>query len=79
MTSHPNRGQTRSNPTPAQVRALRNEAGLTQAELGALLHTTGRVVMQWEAEPGDPKHRRMHPAFFELALMKATKGKKGTP
>lgn len=71
MTNHANRGAGHGrNPKPAEIRELREQAGLTQAGFGALVHTTWRVVMQWEAEPGDPKHRRCHPAFWELAQRK---------
>lgn len=71
MTAHPNRSKWgRRNPMPAEVRALRAESGLTQAQFGELVHTTGRVVMQWEADLPDPKARRMHPAFWELINIK---------
>lgn len=52
-------------PDPATIRATRVAAGLTQTAAGALVHTTCRVWQQWEA--GD---RRMHPAFWELFLIK---------
>lgn len=52
-------------PKPASIRRARMEAGLTQTEAAALLHTTCRVWQQWEA--GD---RKMHPAFFELFAQK---------
>ena len=69
MTSHPNRSSTptaASTPTPAQIRQAREAAGLTQTAAGQLVHSTCRVWQQWEA--GD---RRMHPAFFELFVIKA--------
>ena len=53
------------NPTPAQIRAARQEAGLTQTQAAAMVHTTCRVWQQWEA--GD---RKMHPAFWELWCIK---------
>ena len=52
-------------PTPEQIRKARDTAGLSSAQAGALLHTTGRVFQQWAA--GD---RRMHPAFWELFQIK---------
>ena len=61
MTSHPNRGHRRINPTPEQIKALRERCGLTQTEAGAKLFTSCRVWQQWEA--GD---RRMHGAFWML-------------
>ena len=54
------------NPSPAEIRAARLTAGLTQTAAGALLYTTCRVWQQWEA--GD---RRMHPAFWELFNLKS--------
>lgn len=67
MGNHPNRGPKgpSSNPAPADIRAAREAAGLTQTEAGALVHTTCRTWQQWEA--GD---RRMHPAFWELFRIK---------
>jgi len=54
MPNHPN-------PAPAEIKAARLAAGLTQTAAAALLHTTCRVWQQWEAAD-----RKMHPAFFEL-------------
>lgn len=67
MSNHPNRGPKgpSANPTPAEVRAAREAAGLSQTAAGALVHTTCRTWQQWEA--GD---RRMHPAFWELFRLK---------
>jgi DNA-binding transcriptional regulator YiaG len=68
MPNHPNRGPKGpfSNPAPDAVRAARENAGLSQTAAGALVHTTCRTWQQWEA--GD---RRMHPAFWELFLLKS--------
>ena len=49
------------NPLPSAIRAARLRAGLTQAQAGALVHTTWRVWQQWERGK-----RKMHPAFFDL-------------
>lgn len=68
MSNHPNRarrGSPSRNPSPDEVRAAREAAGLTQTEAGDLVHTTCRTWQQWEA--GD---RRMHPAFWELFRLK---------
>lgn len=67
MPNHPNRGPKGpfSNPTPEAIRAARDNAGLSSAQAGALLHTTGRVFQQWAAG-----ERRMHPAFWELLTIK---------
>lgn len=53
-------------PSPDDIRAAQRAAGLSAAQAGALVHTTGRVWQQWAA--GD---RRMHPAFWELFTIKA--------
>lgn len=70
--NHPNRGRDHPsrNPTPAEIRDMREAAQLTQKDAGLLIHTTGRTWQQWEA--GD---RRMHPAFWELFRIKLKKGK----
>ena len=54
------------NPTPDDIFGERFNARLTQTAAAALLHTSCRAWQQWEA--GD---RRMHPAFWELFLIKA--------
>ncbi|OGS91741.1 MAG: hypothetical protein A2061_01140 [Gallionellales bacterium GWA2_59_43] len=73
MSNHPNRrraGSAASNPTPSEVRAAREAAGLTQTAAAALVFTTCRTWQQWEAEEGTAGHRRMHPAFWELFRIK---------
>jgi len=65
-----------NSPTPTQVKALRErvqgdlDTGITAAQdhCAALVHTSRRAWQQWER--GD---RRMHPAFWELALTKSGK------
>jgi putative transcriptional regulator len=75
MSNHPNRNKsvpsTASTPTPSEVRAARERAGLTQTEAATLIHTSLRGWQQWEAPVDTPDHRRMHPAFFELFLLKS--------
>ena len=51
------------NPTPTQVRAARNRAGLTQSRAAALVHVTLRNFQQWEAG-----ERKMHQAIWERFL-----------
>lgn len=68
MANHPNRsrgGSPSRNPTPAEILAAREAAGLTQTAAAGLLHTSRGAWAQWEA--GD---RRMHPAFWELFRLK---------
>lgn len=55
-------------PSPVEVKQARAAAGLTQTEASQLVHAGLRSWMQWEA--GD---RAMHPAFWELFLLKARK------
>jgi transcriptional regulator with XRE-family HTH domain len=59
---------SKSKLAPAEIRAAREAAGLTQTAAGELLHTTCRAWQQWEA--GD---RRMHPAMWELFCIKTAK------
>jgi len=82
MPNHPNRGpqgparNPARNPSPDDICGERFNARLTQTAAAALLHTTCRTWQQWEK--GD---RRMHPAFWELFLLKAQvePGKGGAP
>lgn len=74
MANHPNRGRGRdthpaANPTPAQIRAARDAAGLTQQQAAELVYATLRTWQNWEAEDGD-EARRMHPGLFELFELK---------
>lgn len=61
-------------PTPSEIRAAREAAGLSQAAAGALLHSTCRVWQQWEYGA-----RRMHPAFWELFRLKVERGERSYP
>lgn len=68
MAVHPNRsraGSPASNPTPAEIRALRESLGLSQTAAAALIHCTLRAWQEWEAG-----NRRMHPAMWELLRIK---------
>lgn len=57
-------------PTPAQIRAAREKAGLSVAEAAALIFCSARTWHQWETPVGSPGHRRMNPAFFEYFKLK---------
>lgn len=72
MPNHPNRGAKAhsANPSPAEVRAAREAAGLTQAQAAALVHASARNWQQWEQEAGS-NVRRMHPGLWELFRIKA--------
>lgn len=50
---------------PEQVLQARNDAGLTQTEAAAQVYSTLSAWQRWEQ--GD---RRMHPALYELFLIK---------
>ena len=68
MAEHPSRSRRRSpaaNPDPCAIRKWRRDRELSAMGAAALIHTTARVWLQWEAG-----ERRMHPAFWELALVK---------
>ena len=61
-------------PTPAQVKAFRRGASLTQTQAATLVHVSCRTWQQWEAEERVKSHRTMHPAFWELFTLKAFTG-----
>lgn len=67
MVNHPNRGRAgpASNPSPADVRAARESAGLTQTQAAALIHGTMRAWQEYEAG-----NRRLHPGLWELFRLK---------
>lgn len=71
MTAHPNRGErsAASNPTPAEIRAAREAAGLSQAQAGDFIYSGLRSWQHWELG-----ERRMHPALWELFLIKIRNG-----
>lgn len=79
MANHPNRGRAPNpgaNPKPAEIKAAREDAGLTQTAAAELVYSTLRTWQDWEAE-GDT-NRRMHPAIWELWQIKTAhlRGKK---
>ena len=72
MTNHPNRsaGHPARNPSPAEIRAAREAAGLTQQQAAAMVYASPRNWQQWEQEKGS-NTRRMHPGLWELFRLKA--------
>lgn len=74
VVPHPNRSKTNiragSNPTPAQIRRAREQAGLTLEQASALVHSTWRSWQHWESDVDAAEHRRMHPATWELFQVK---------
>lgn len=69
MPNHPNRSKrspsAARNPRPAEIRAAREAASLTQTQAGAVVYVSMRGWQQWEAG-----ERPMHPAFWELFRLK---------
>lgn len=57
-----------TSPTPSVIREARAAAGLTQTRAAELIYCTLRGWQDWEGG-----RRAMHPAFFELFLLKAQK------
>jgi DNA-binding transcriptional regulator YiaG len=71
MANHPNRSrghQPGANPKPAEIRAAREAAGLTQSAAAELVYSTLRTWQDWETDGA--QNRRMHPAIWELWLIK---------
>jgi DNA-binding transcriptional regulator YiaG len=67
--SHPNRSKvnrsTASNPSTTEIRAARDRAGLDEAAAARVVYSSEKF---WkECEAGE---KRMHPATFELFLIK---------
>jgi len=56
------------NPEPAVIKQSRKDAGLTQTQAGAVAYSTCRAWQKWEKGEA-----RMHPAMFELFLIKVGK------
>lgn len=71
MANHPNRSKidsTGRNPTPAEIRAARDRAGLSQADAAAKVLGSKRTWEKWESEDA-VENRRMHPGLFKLFLI----------
>ena len=69
MANHPNRSKASpslaANPSPETIRRHREELGLSQAAAAAIIYSAERSWQDWEAGA-----RRMHPAFWELWMLK---------
>lgn len=70
VDNHPRRGLTDKSrvPTPAEVRAARDRAGLSQADAAARVLGSKRSWEKWESEDS-AENRRMHPGLFKLFLI----------
>ena len=71
MANHPNRSKldaTGRNPTPAEIRAARDAAGLSQGDAAAKVLGSKRAWEKWESED-QVENRRMHPGLFKLFLI----------
>lgn len=53
--------ESRRNPTPEEIRAARDAAGLSQTAAALLIHSTMRTWQDWEAGAA-----KMHPGLWEL-------------
>jgi len=72
MTNHPNRSRASKashNPDPAEVRAARDAAGLTQQAAADLIGASMRIWQDWEGG-----QRRMPWAKFELFCILSAHG-----
>lgn len=66
-TKSPQSPASNPNPSPTNIRAVREAAGLTQGQAAALIYRTARNWQQWEGG-----ERRMDPALWELFRLKTT-------
>lgn len=58
-------------PAPAEIRAAREYASLTQSQAAELVHSRNyNTWANWEAERADPRHREIPLATWELFLVK---------
>ena len=57
-----------SHPTPAEIRAAREAAGLTQTAAAQLIHCSRSSWAEWEGGVS-----KMHPAFWELFRLKTAR------
>lgn len=73
MPNHPNRkdraNNAASNPTINMIQSAREASGLTQSAAAALLYSSCAKWQAWESG-----EQRMHPALFELFLIKVSGG-----
>jgi len=70
MSNHPNRGRrtAASNPLPDEIQSSRMRTGLKMADAAALVYVNALAWGNWESG-----NTRMHPAFWELWLLKSAK------
>ena len=64
MTRHPNRsrpGNRAASPAPAEIRAARKAASMTQTEAAKLVYSALRTWQDWEAGTSP-----MHPGLWRL-------------
>lgn len=54
-------------PVPESIRAARAAAGHTQTQAARVIYSTLRTWQKWEGG-----ERRMHPALFELYVLKVS-------
>ncbi|MCL5096467.1 MAG: helix-turn-helix domain-containing protein [Candidatus Omnitrophica bacterium] len=69
MSNHPNRsraGSAAQTPTPEEVRAAREAAGISQTAAAERIHSTLRTWQDWEAGKA-----RMHSGLWELFRIKS--------
>lgn len=53
-------------PTPEEVKAARQSAGLTQAQAGAVIGVPGQTWRRYEMAADIPSRRSMPPQFWKL-------------
>lgn len=73
MANHPNRSRAKSpasNPSSNEILNRRLFAKLTQKEAANLVYASEKTWRNWESFDTSPSHRRMHPAIWELFLLK---------
>jgi hypothetical protein len=71
MSNHPHRSKHTPHPLgrspkPAELTAVRDQAGLTQTQAANLVGVTLTAWQRWEQPVGDDSHRDMSPALFDL-------------
>jgi hypothetical protein len=76
LTSHQNRSPRglSSNPTPQEIKALRESMGLTHQAFGRLIYAPESAAVCWEVGRDDPRHKRLHPAFWHLLRLRLAYG-----
>ena len=57
-------------PSPDEIVGMRINARLTQKQAATLVHSSEKSWRNWESDESLQSHRRMHPAIWELFLIK---------